>query len=314
MTMRGCRVLLGFAASFALFVISSAAELPTSASKTTGLKFVQIPAGSFTAGSPETEKERFPNETLHHVTLAKPFWLATTHVTVGQFAAFARETGYRTTAESQGWATGAWSTETNSWTKLPGKSWRDPGFAQTDDHPVVCVTWDDAKAFCAWLAAKEGKAYRLPTEAEWEYACRAGTATAYPWGDDPDDGKGWANCSDLDTAAEFKLFPAFTWRDGFRHTSPVASFRANAWGLHDTIGNTLQWCEDWYADYPAGAVQDPRGPAEGGQRILRGGAYLYGPRHCRSAFRGRNFPDFACIYIGFRVVKDGDEATANRHE
>jgi sulfatase modifying factor 1 len=304
MTNGELRALLVSAAAVALAVVSPAAAPQTTSSPTTGLKFSLIPAGSFTAGSPETEKERSPNETQHRVTLTKPFWLSTTHVTVAQFEAFVRDTGHRTTAEVQGFAIGMWDTKANEWPKMPGKSGRDPGFPQASNHPVVCVTWDDAQAFCAWLNKKEGRAYRLPTEAEWEYACRAGSATAYPWGDNPDDGKGWANCSDLDTAAIFPLFPTFNWRDGFQYTAPVASFRANAWGLHDMIGNTLQWCSDWYGDYPTGAVENPTGPAEGGQRILRGGAYIYGPRHCRSAFRGRNFANFANFYIGFRIARD----------
>ncbi|HWA26801.1 MAG TPA: formylglycine-generating enzyme family protein [Lacunisphaera sp.] len=266
--------------------------------------FVVIPAGFFVAGSPESEPERSPNETPHRVMLTHPFELATTQVTVAQFGAFARETGHRTAAETQGWAYGAWDKTANAWTKLPGKSWRDPGFAQTGDHPVVCVTWHDATAFCTWLSRKEGRTYRLPTEAEWEYACRAGNSSPYPWGDKPDDGKGWANCSDLDTTALFTLFPGFNWRDGFQYTAPVASFRANAWGLHDMIGNVLQWCGDWYGDYPVGAVKDPTGPSEGKERILRGGAFIYGPRHCRSAFRGRNLPDFQNFYVGFRVVRE----------
>jgi sulfatase modifying factor 1 len=290
---------------FASLAISHAQTSP--ATNSLGLKLVRIPAGSFTAGSSATEKERSPNEAQHPVTITKAFWLSATHVTVAQFGAFVRESGHRTAAEDQGFAYGIWSVADNAWTKLPGKSWKDPGFEQTGDHPVVCVTWNDARAFCAWLSAKEGRVYRLPTEAEWEYACRAGTTTAYPWGENPDDGKGWANCSAQNTAAVFTLFPAFTWTDGFHHTAPVASFRANAWGLHDMIGNALQWCGDWYAEYPSGSLENPRGPSDGKERILRGGAFIYGPRHCRSAFRGRNYPDFQNYYVGFRVVR---EATA----
>ncbi|HEX2853376.1 MAG TPA: formylglycine-generating enzyme family protein [Opitutaceae bacterium] len=294
--------------SFAFLSVTHAQpDARTTSANHLGLKLVRIPAGSFVGGSPATEKERSPNETQHAVTITQPFWLSATHVTVAQFETFVRESGHRTAAETQGYAYGAWSVETNGWTKLPEGSWKNPGFKQAGDHPVVCVTWNDARAFCFWLSAKEGHTYRLPTEAEWEYACRAGGTTAYPWGENPDDGKGWANCSGQETAALFTLFPAFTWPDGFQHTAPVASFRANAWGLHDMIGNALQWCGDWYAEYPAGAAENPHGPPEGKERILRGGAFIYGPRHCRSAFRGRNFPDFQNFYVGFRVVR---EATA----
>lgn len=266
------------------------------------MEFVRLPAGEFTMGSPETETERFPNETPHRVTITRPFWMGTTHVTVAQFDAFVQATGYQTAAEKQGWSGGAWNVAENKWDRREGGSWRNPGFEQRPDHPVVCITWHDAVAFCEWLAAKEGRPYRLPTEAEWEYATRAGQSTAYPWGDNPDGGAGRANGSDRTSAHLFTLFPAFTWSDGFVHTSPVASFRPNAWGLYDLPGNALQWCSDWFGDYPASAVTDPQGAPEGGQRVLRGGAFLYGPRHCRSAFRGRSPPDFQNFYIGFRLV------------
>jgi formylglycine-generating enzyme required for sulfatase activity len=270
------------------------------------MEFVRIPAGEFTMGSPLSEMDRFTNETPHQVKITKPFLLGATHVTVGQFGVFVKETGYQTVAEKEGWAYGAWNAEQNKWDRLEGGSWRNPGFAQDDTHPVVCVNWHDATAFCRWLAGKERRSYRLPTEAEWEYACRAGTKTAYPWGENPDDGQGRANGCDQTAAGRFALFPAFTWSDGFLYTSPVARFRPNAWGLHDMIGNTLQWCADGFADYPAGPVEDPRGPADAKERNLRGGAFVYGPRHCRSAFRGRNSPDFRNFYIGFRVLLEDE--------
>jgi len=270
------------------------------------MKFVRVPAGEFMAGSPDSELERSTDETQHQVKITKPFWLASTHVTVGQFAIFEKESGYRTLAETQSWAYGVWNDREKKWTKLNGSSWKNPGFPQRDDHPVVCVNWHDATAFCQWLSAKEGRKYRLPTEAEWEYACRAGGTTAYPWGNNPDDGKGWANCSDRTTAGQFSLFPAFNWSDGYIYTSPVATFRPNAWGLYDMIGNALQWCGDWFATYPAGPVVDPHGPATGKERVLRGGSFIYGPRHCRCAFRGRNSPDFENFYVGFRVLLEGN--------
>jgi formylglycine-generating enzyme required for sulfatase activity len=284
----------------------ASAKTPEPRVNSLGARFVLVPAGSFIAGSPVTEKERSANEQQHQVKITKPFWLGATHVTVGQFTTFTKESGYRTVAETQGWAYGGWNEKEKGWNKLTDGSWKNPGFPQTNEHPVVCVTWHDAKAFCAWLSAKEGRTYRLPTEAEWEYACRAGASTAYPWSDNPDDGKGWANCSDQTSASAFTLFPAFTWSDGFLHTSPVARFRPNAWGLHDMIGNALQWCEDWFADYPAGSVEDPQGPVEGRERILRGGSFIYGPRHCRCAFRGRNSPDFQNFYVGFRLVLENE--------
>jgi formylglycine-generating enzyme required for sulfatase activity len=270
------------------------------------MQFVRIPAGEFMAGSPVSEKERSTNETPHQVRITKPFWLGATHVTVGQFAFFANESGYRTLAETQGWTYGAWNEPGKKWNQLAGGSWRNPGFPQGIDHPVVCVNWHDATAFCNWLSAKEGQKYRLPTEAEWEYACRAGKSTAYPWSNNPDDGQGWANCSDQTAAGRFTLFPAFSWSDGYVYTSPVTAFQPNAWGLHDMIGNALQWCGDWFAEYPSGPVENPQGPPDGRERVLRGGSFIYGPRHCRCAFRGRNLPDFQNFYVGFRVLLENE--------
>jgi formylglycine-generating enzyme len=286
----------------ALGLVAVGQGSPETRSNSLDMKFVRIAAGEFMAGSPLTEPGRSANETQHRVTISKPFWLAATHVTVAQFTVFTKESGYRTLAEKQGWSGGSWDVAGNKWERIDGGSWRNPGFPQESNHPVVCVTWNDAIAFCEWLGKKEGLEYRLPTEAEWEFASRAGRTTAYLWGNNPGDGAGWVNCSDLTSAAKFTLFPAFTWSDGFMHTSPVATFRPNAWGLSDMLGNTLQWCGDWFGDYPTDAVTDPKGPPEGKERVLRGGAFIYGPRHSRCAFRGRNFPDFQNFYIGFRVL------------
>ena len=110
----------------------------------------------------------------------------------------------------------------------------------------------------------------------------------------------------------FPLFPCFNWSDGFIYTSPVATFRPNAWGLHDMLGNALQWCGDWFGDYPSGAVSDPKGPSEGKERILRGGSFVYGPKHTRCAFRGRNLPDFQNYYVGFRVLLEIEPETKSK--
>jgi formylglycine-generating enzyme required for sulfatase activity len=269
------------------------------------MKFISIPAGEFVMGSPASEPLRFENETPHRVRITHRFSMSATHVTVAQFAAFVKDSGYVTAAEKEGWAYGAWNTTTNQWDKFDGANWRNPGFPQTPDHPVVDVTWNDAMAFCQWLSQKEGKTYALPTEAQWEYACRAGSNTAYIWGDDPDAGAGFANCLDQSARERFTLFPPFNWFDGFVYTSPVASFKPNAWGLYDMLGNTLQWCSDYFGDYPPDQPGHPiTDPARttGEQRNLRGGAFIYGPKHSRCAFRGRNNADFRNFYIGFRII------------
>jgi formylglycine-generating enzyme required for sulfatase activity len=128
------------------------------------------------------------------------------------------------------------------------------------------VDWNDARAFCDWLSKKSGQAVRLPTEAQWEYACRAGTNTIYAWGDNPDDGKGWANCADQTLKKKMDATPAFaffTWDDGFVYTSPVGTFKANAFGLHDMIGNVWQWCDDSFGAYDKDAAIDPVGARSG---------------------------------------------------
>jgi len=168
------------------------------------------------------------------------------------------------------------------------------------------VSWNDARAFCDWLSKKTGKTVVLPTEAQWEYACRAGTQTAYPWGDNPDDGKGWANGADQSFKKMFPNAPAaakfFSWDDGFVFTSPVASFKANTFGLYDMIGNALQWCQDRYGDYEKAAATDPTGADTGGLRVLRGGSWSNGPGYCRSAGRRWNPPGARGGGIGFRVA------------
>ncbi len=282
----------------------SGVHAPAAWANSLGMKFVRIPAGEFTMGSPVTEKERSTNEVQHLVKMTQPYWFGATHVTVRQFSDFATRSGYRTAAEKEGWAYGIWNSRENRWNRHDGASWKKPGFpfSQGGDHPVVCVDWNDAMAFCNWLSKLEGRNYRLPTEAEWEYACRAGTSMAYPWGDNPEDGKGWVNGSDAGSASLFPMFPAFSWDDGFLYTSPVETFHTNSWGIHDPLGNVLQWCSDWFGDYPGSGVENPDGPAEGRERILRGGSFIYGPQRTRLAFRGRNSPDFRNYYVGFRVV------------
>ena len=242
------------------------------------MEFVLIPAGSFDMGSPSSERNRHDDEgPVHRVTVSKGFWMGQTEVTRGQFAAFALEGRYKTDAEKEGWAY-AWNG--TSWGKVEGASWRNPGFNQGDTHPVVCVSWNDAKAFCDWLSRKEGRSYRLPSEGEWEYACRAGTDTAYQWGDSPDGGGGWCNYADLTLRDRLSWSGVANVRDGYVHTAPVAQFSANAFGLYDMHGNVWEWCNDWYDKnyYSSSPEVDPQGPSSGVYRVVRGGSW--------STFRG----------------------------
>jgi formylglycine-generating enzyme required for sulfatase activity len=241
------------------------------------------------------------------VTISKPFYMGVTHVTVDQFAAFVKDSGYKTDGEKDGWSSGFEIKDGKlDFKKVNGCSWRNPSFDQKGDHPVVQVSWNDAKAFCDWLAKKSGKTVFLPPEAQWEYACRAGTRTAHPWGTAPDAGKGWANCADQSLKKKIPNAPAvwdfFSWDDGYVFTSPCGSFKANAFGLYDMIGNAWEWCSDWYADSYANAdTTDPIGPASGMERATRGGSWFSDPNFCRSAYRFRIAPGIRGSYIGFRV-------------
>lgn len=272
------------------------------------LKLALIPSGTFMMGSAEGESNRHKDEVQHEVTISKSFYMGISHVTVNQFAAFVKDSGYKTDAEKEGYSQGIEikkGKHTKS-KKLNGVTWRNPTFDQKGDHPVVQVSWNDAKAFCDWLSKKSGNTVVLPTEAQWEYACRAGTKTAYPWGDNPDDGKGWANTADqslkqkLPDNSEIKCF---SWDDGFVYTSPAGSFKANAFGLFDMIGNAAHWCQDRYGDYEKGSTTDPTGASAGMTRVVRGGSWSnYNPGSCRSATRYRFAPDWRNERYGFRVV------------
>jgi len=179
-----------------------------------------------------------------------------------------------------------------------------PGFEQTDLHPVVNVSWNDAVAFAKWLGRKEGKTYRLPTEAEWEYACRAGTTTRYFCGDDAEALAEVGNVADGTAKTKYPWWPAIVAKDGFIYTAPVGQYRPNAWGLHDMHGNVWEWCWDWYGKdfYKASRVDDPAGPLEAASRVVRGGGWVNDPRLCRSAYRPRNSPDYRDSNGGFRLT------------
>ena len=187
------------------------------------------------------------------------------------------------------------------------------GFEQTDEHPVVNVSWNDATAFCNWLSTKEGKTYRLPTEAEWEYACRAGTTTRYYSGDDPETLAKVGNVADAATKAAFPQSPGpfLKASDGYAFTSPVGMFRPNAFGLFDMHGNVQQWCADRYDEGPNGTwyyrdspVDDPQGPDSGVGRVLRGGSYKDTPRYVSAEYRYGRVPSMTFWYVGFRVALD----------
>jgi len=220
------------------------------------MPMVEIKPGRFMMGSPASERDRQDNETQHSVTISKAFWLGQTEVTQAE------------------------------WQAVMGTN--PSAFKGDLNRPVETVSWDDAQEFCRRLSQKTGMTFRLPTETEWEYACRAGTTTAYSFGSDP------ARLVD------------YAWFDdnAGRSTHPVATKKPNAWGLHDMHGNVWEWCADWYGDYPSGAVTDPQGPRSGSDRVLRGGSWDNHSSFCRASVRDDVTPgDVNYGYFGFRVAR-----------
>ncbi|MDZ7620048.1 MAG: formylglycine-generating enzyme family protein [Patescibacteria group bacterium] len=268
------------------------------------LEMVLIPAGAFTMGDDAGLDDEKP---AHKVTITKPFYLGKHEVTVEQFRRFVEATGYLTDAEKGTGFEGAfgWDREAMEFAMNAEYSWRSPGFPQSDTDPVVNVSWNDAVAFCEWLSREEGKSYRLPTEAEWEYACRAGTTTDYSHGDDPEGVAKVGNVADAEFAEQFpELEGLIKASDGFVHTSPAGSFPPNAFGLRDMHGNVWEWCADWYDPeyYALAPANDPLGPAAGEERVYRGGGWFNCTRGCRSASRSASQPENRNLTLGFRVA------------
>ncbi|MGA2257530.1 MAG: SUMF1/EgtB/PvdO family nonheme iron enzyme [Thermoguttaceae bacterium] len=289
------------------------------------LEMVLIPAGEFMMGSRESAEataaffnkpfgedllkaDGFTNEhPQHRVRITRPFYLGTYHVTRGQFRKFVEDTGYKTDAENGNPKGGyGWNPDKKAYDFSEKYSWRNTGFEQTDQHPVVNVTWNDAVAFCKGLSRKEDKTYRLPTEAEWEYACRAGTTTRYYSGDDPETLAKVGNVADATHRAKFpKQLNTIKASDGYVFTSPVGSFKPNTFGLYDMHGNARQWCADWYGEnyYDKSPADDPTGPDSGVGRVIRGSSWNNGPDSARSALRNGNSPDYRLHITGFRVAR-----------
>lgn len=258
---------------------------------------VTIPGGSFSMGSSPSDissvvsegakAENIQREAPQHDVMVQPFAMSVTEVTRDQFEAFVREDGYAVLGNCVGNVNG--NIETNL-------GWRQPGFNQDGNHPVVCVNWDDAKAYARWLSRKTGKDYRLPTEAEWEYAARAGTATTRYWGmDSRSSGCSYANVADS----------TFQCNDGFATTAPVAQFQANAFGLNDMLGNVWEWTEDCYNASYNGAPADGSAWLTGdcSLRVARGGAWISPLWEVR--FAGRFWLSAAERFhiLGFRVSR-----------
>ena len=274
---------------------------------------VPIPAGTFMMGTTKTEHRREKLSGVwdgadelprHKVTFAQGFLLGRYPVTVGEFRRFVQATSRDMPKDAFTYVEGKGFQQSET------ADWANPGFAQDDTHPVTCVSHGDASAYADWLARETGKRYRLPNEAEWEYACRAGTTTARFWGDDRERAALYANVADLSCAAALKMNPDpeqfFQHDDGFPFTALVGSFRPNPWGLYDMLGNVWEWCEDHYAENYKDASDNGTvytTPDSSAARVLRGAAWVNDPGNVRAGSRVGGDPGSRNTDTGFRLAR-----------
>ena len=252
------------------------------------MEFASIPAGKFLMGSPETEKERQEDETRHEVTLTQGFRMGIHEVTQAQYE--------QVMGQNPSKFMGVHEVTQAQYEQVMGKN---PSHFKGATLPVETVSYDDALAFCQKLSdlpaeKAAGRKYRLPTEAEWEYCCRAGTSTPFHFGNELNGTQ--ANCDGNNPYGTTKKGPYL------EKTSPVGSYPANAWGLYDMHGNVWEWCQDWYAAYPKQSVTDPRGPEVGSSCVNRGGSCYSVAASCRSAYRFGDDPSYRNYWIGFRLA------------
>ncbi|MCA9262578.1 MAG: SUMF1/EgtB/PvdO family nonheme iron enzyme, partial [Planctomycetales bacterium] len=246
------------------FRLTQVAGPPRDFTNTIGMQLMLIPAGEFMMGSPEDEKWRDNDEHQHRVMISQPFYLGATEVTQGQ------------------------------WEAVMGTTpWKDEDYVREGaGNPASYVSWEDSVEFCKRLSQREGRMYRLPTEAEWEYACRGETTTAYYFGDD------------AARLSEYAWFDGNSLDKGEKFAHRVGLKKPNGFGLNDMHGNVWEWCADWYADdyYKTSPVTDPDGPATASRRVIRGGGWDFDAGNCRAAFRGWNAPAHRDYVLGFRVA------------
>lgn len=263
-------------------------------------EMVVIPAGRFIMGAPDSDDGQRPDEgPLREVTIGAPFAVGKFEVTRGEFAAFVDATDRKTDDACVTYEDGAWEARA-------GRTWRDPGFPVDDRHPVNCITFDDVTAYLAWLSEMTGRSYRLLSEAEWEYAARAGSTTPFIFGEDAAAVCDHANSADQSAKAEY---PDWTWTsacdDGYTFTAPVGSFEPNDFGLHDMTGNLWEWVADCYHESYEGAPTDGSAWTETPcvVRLSRGGGLFDSTGVLRVAFRGGGKPATLDFESGFRVAR-----------
>lgn len=263
-------------------------------------EMVVLSAGCFQMGSPMSEQGREERERLHRVCVEE-FEMSRHELTVAAYRQFVEDTGYRTEAQRSGGCSlwnGAWKTDRSA-------SWMNPGFEQQPDHPVVCVSYNDARAYADWLSKHSARRYRLPTETEWEYAARGGTTSARFWGEGPQQACVFANAADHSFAGVHRVpWRVHDCRDSFVATSPAGRFRANAMGLKDMLGNVWEWTCSSYDEAYSGGEGRCAGESASSRHVIRGGAWLTRPQRLRSASRHHARASHRSSSIGFRLVRE----------
>jgi formylglycine-generating enzyme required for sulfatase activity len=269
-------------------------------------EMVVIPAGSYAMGSSSGDPHQAPDteeQPQHRVTMGHPLAVGRFEITRQQWAAFVRDAGLADPP-------GCNAHQPPNWPKVLGASWHDPGFAQTANDPAVCLSWDEATSYAAWLSRKTGHAYRLLSEAEWEYAARAGSQNQNYWGDSQDTACLYANGPDVSMLERFPeqaSSEALRCRDGYIYTAPVGSFRPNPFGLYDMMGNVFEWVQDcWVSGYRDAPVDgSPRLEKDCQKRVNRGGSWTDIPTGIRAAQRGHDGHATRVYDLGFRVARTG---------
>jgi sulfatase modifying factor 1 len=256
-----------------------------------------LPAGRFKQGATAEEGSGAFDKPLHWVAIAHPFAMSMNAVTLDEFQAFVTATG----RDMQGC-----DTYDGAWKHVATASWKNPGFAQTGAHPVTCASWNDAQAYASWVSSKAGHPYRLPSASEWEYAALSGAAATVPWGSTAADACASANVADQSAAQQFPGWSVFGCSDGWVNTAPVGTFKTNAFGLNDMLGNVFQWTQDcWNANY-AGAPVDGSARSDGNcaERELRGGSWFSTPGYVRTNYRNHFPVDYRTSSVGIRLVRE----------
>jgi sulfatase modifying factor 1 len=258
---------------------------------------VELPTGRFKQGATRADNASSFEMPIHWVVIGRPLSMSANPVTVDEFQQFIAATG----RDVQGC-----DIYDGEWKNRPDSSWKSPGFSQSGTHPVTCVSWNDAQAYAVWLSAATGHQYRLPSASEWEYAARSGGEAVQPWDANASTACANANVADASAAQRYPGWTVFACNDGYVYTSPVGSFKANAFGLNDMLGNVFQWTEDcWHPDY-AGAPVDgsARSTGDCSERELRGGSWFSTPAYVRANYRNHFAADYRTSSAGFRLVRE----------